>query len=108
MFENLRRGRQARNFATNVSKILDLKSSSEQILFRKLPLGAPGLCVCPPLDHNQEPIKMLVEIRLLYNLTLTNPRLFEEEKRLKTQSHDGEKGVEGERKCEVIAPSALL
>ena len=41
MFENLRRGRQARNFATNVSKILDLKSSSEQILFRKLPLGAP-------------------------------------------------------------------
>ena len=31
MFENPRRGRQARNFATNVPKILDLKSSSEQI-----------------------------------------------------------------------------
>ena len=32
MFENpRRRGRQARNFATNVPKILDLKSSSEQI-----------------------------------------------------------------------------
>ena len=31
MFENPRRGRQARNFTTNVSKILDLKSSSEQI-----------------------------------------------------------------------------
>ena len=31
MFENLRRGRQARNFAKNVPKILDLKSSSEQI-----------------------------------------------------------------------------
>ena len=31
MFENPRRGRQARNFITNVSKILDLKSSSEQI-----------------------------------------------------------------------------
>ena len=31
MFENLRRGRQARNFTTNVPKILDLKSSSEQI-----------------------------------------------------------------------------
>ena len=31
MFENLRRGRQAKNFTTNVPKILDLKSSSEQI-----------------------------------------------------------------------------
>ena len=31
MFENPRRGRQARNFKTNVPKILDLKSSSEQI-----------------------------------------------------------------------------
>ena len=41
MFENPRRGRQARNFTTTVPKILDLKSSSEQILFRKWPLGAP-------------------------------------------------------------------
>ena len=41
MFENPRRGRQARNFTTNVSKILDLKSASEQIFFRKLSLGAP-------------------------------------------------------------------
>ena len=41
MFENPRRGGQARNFTTNVSKILDLKSSSEQIFFRKLSLGAP-------------------------------------------------------------------
>ena len=31
MFDNPRRGRQARNFTTNVPKILDLKSSSEQI-----------------------------------------------------------------------------
>ena len=31
MFENPRTGRQARNFTTNVPKILDLKSSSEQI-----------------------------------------------------------------------------
>ena len=31
MFENPRRGRQAINFITNVQKILDLKSSSEQI-----------------------------------------------------------------------------
>ena len=31
MFENPRRGRQARNFTTDVPKILDLKQSSEQI-----------------------------------------------------------------------------
>ena len=43
MFENPRRGRQARNFTTNVPKILDLKSPSEQIFFRKLPLGAPDI-----------------------------------------------------------------
>ena len=42
MFENPRRGRQGRNFTTNVPKILDLKWSSEQIFFRKLSLGAPG------------------------------------------------------------------
>ena len=41
MFENPRRGRQARNFTTNAPKILDLKSSSEQMFSRKLPLGAP-------------------------------------------------------------------
>ena len=41
MFENPRRGRQARNFTTNAPKILDLKSSSEQIFSRKLTLGAP-------------------------------------------------------------------
>ena len=40
MFGNPRGGRQARNFTTNVPKILDLKSSSEQIFFRKLTLGA--------------------------------------------------------------------
>ena len=43
MFENPRRGRQARNFTTNVPKILDLKSSSEQIFSRKLSLGAPEM-----------------------------------------------------------------
>ena len=34
---------QATNFTTNVPKILDLKSSSEQIFFRKLSLGAPDI-----------------------------------------------------------------
>ena len=42
MFENPRRGRQGGNFTTNAPKILDVKSSSEQIFSRKLPLGAPG------------------------------------------------------------------
>ena len=41
MFENPRRGRQARNFTTDFPKILDLKSPSEQIFSRKLSLGAP-------------------------------------------------------------------
>ena len=41
LFENPRRGMQARNFTTNVPKILDLKSSSDQIFPRKLSLGAP-------------------------------------------------------------------
>ena len=45
MFENPRRGRQARNFTTNVPKILDLKSSLEQIFFRKLSLGAPEVYI---------------------------------------------------------------
>ena len=42
MFENPMRGRQARNFTTNVPKILDLKSSSEQIpYFPKIDVGCP-------------------------------------------------------------------
>ena len=57
MFENPRRGRQARNFTTNVSKILDLKSPSEQIFFRKLSLGAPDL---PPVTtDNSKQFKRL-------------------------------------------------
>ena len=43
MFENPRRDRQARNFTTNVPKVIVLKSSSEQIFSRELPLGAPEL-----------------------------------------------------------------
>ena len=42
MFENPRRGRQARNFEENVPKILDLKSSSEQI-FSENCVGCPWL-----------------------------------------------------------------
>ena len=40
-FENPRRGRLAIIFLENDPKILDFKSSSEQIIFRKLSLGAP-------------------------------------------------------------------
>ena len=43
MFENPRRGRQARNFPTNVPKMLDLKSSSEQIFSEN--------CRWVPLSH---------------------------------------------------------
>ena len=56
MFENPRRGRQARNFTENDPKILDLKSSSEQIIFRKLSLGAP--------DHRTRLILFITCIRL--------------------------------------------
>ena len=55
-----RRGRQARNFTTNVPKILDLKSSSEQIFSRKLPLGAPELSC------------LISELRILKNHKSTN------------------------------------
>ena len=51
MFQNPRRGRQERKFTTNVSKILDLKSSSEQILsenWRWVPL-----IVYRYADHNK-------------------------------------------------------
>ena len=42
MFENPRRGRQARNFTKNVPKILDLKSSSEQMFSKNWRcMGAP-------------------------------------------------------------------
>ena len=49
MFENPRRGRQG-----NDPKILDLKSSSEQIVFRKLSLGAPVALAVNFTNHAQE------------------------------------------------------
>ena len=59
MFENPRRGRQARNFTTNIPKILDLKSSSEQI-FSKNWRWVPLL-----IDNNTSP-----DIRVEANKTL--------------------------------------
>ena len=55
--ENPRRGRQARNLTTNVPKILDLKSSSEQIFSKNcrwVPLGESRrhkFFRFPPLEH---------------------------------------------------------
>ena len=53
MFENPRRGRQAKNFTTNAPKILDLKSSSEQIFsenLRWVPLNLFGKIEGPLLS----------------------------------------------------------
>ena len=61
MFENPTIGRQARNFTTNVPKILDLKSSSEQIFFRKLSLGAPE----KKTERGQYP-PILIKIKIKY------------------------------------------
>ena len=59
MFENPRRGRQARNFRTNAPKILDLKSSSEQVFSWKLPLGAPDVCNLKTLKHSNSQMRQL-------------------------------------------------
>ena len=61
MFVNPRRDRQARNFTTNVPKILDLKSSSEQIFFRKLSLGAPDKK--NPVDHGTRDSPSIAVVR---------------------------------------------
>ena len=61
MFENPRRGRQARNFTTNVPKILDLKSSSEQIFSencRWVPLTC-GWCTYPRFIHRKKTVFIL-------------------------------------------------
>ena len=59
MFENPRRGRQARNFTTNVPKILVLKSSSEQIFSRKLPLGAPEMKLNTVEDNPEKTLRKI-------------------------------------------------
>ena len=74
MFENPRRSRQARNFTENDPKILDLKSSSEQIIFRKLSLGAPGSTPSVVMFHNKLPV--LVAPFTVALVTLTTRMLF--------------------------------
>ena len=60
MFENSRRGRQARNVTTNARTILDLKSPSEQIFSRKFRLGAPELITCFKLFFYLKPKNRLL------------------------------------------------
>ena len=61
MFENPRRGRQARNFTTNVPKILDFKSSSEQIFSEN--------CRWVPLDI-EWPDQLSTKRKAVYTLVL--------------------------------------
>ena len=76
MFENPRRGRQARNFTTNVPKILDLKSSSEQIFsenWRWVPLLFGGqLCFLYFVPKCFQPIYMKTAIKVKDEVTEVN------------------------------------
>ena len=78
MFENPRRSRQVRNFTTNVPKILALKSSSEEIFFRKLSLGAPDPFVCStwPSDKALSRCVEGPEVESVQNLFLIASFLF--------------------------------
>ena len=80
--ENPRRGRQARNLTTNDSKILDLKSSSEQIFSKNrhwVPLFFGGLkfsksakktsLYVAPIPHHTIPFSFLLDY--LKNLKTT-------------------------------------
>ena len=59
MFENSRRGRQARNFRTNVPKIVDLKSNR---YFPKIDVGCP--CFVTRLGKiNLERIRKTIQIK---------------------------------------------
>ena len=73
MFENPRRGRQARNFTANVPKILDLQSSSEQIFSEKwrwVPLFILRIslfaCIC---QHNFTRAQSIVQAFLVLILS---------------------------------------
>ena len=71
MSEHPRRGRQARNFTTNVPKILVLTSSSEQIFSRKLPLGAPVLYGTGPFWKYSRSLSKELDLLLILNTNTT-------------------------------------
>ena len=56
MFENPGRGREAKNFTKNVRKILDLKSSSEQIFSEN--------CRRVPLLYDKKEQRLIVTVYL--------------------------------------------
>ena len=60
MSENPRRGRQARNFTTNVLKILDRKSSSEQIFSENYRWVPRRLSLVPGEDINPHSLVQLL------------------------------------------------
>ena len=68
MFENPRRGRRARNFTTNVPKIVDRKSSSEQIFSencRWVPLTTVTAVTTKAKAHNRANLRygyLIIEI----------------------------------------------
>ena len=77
MFDNPRRGRQARNFTTNVPKIVDLKSSTEQIFSE----NCRGVPLNQDFAHTKEHIpfdccRFLLLISLLYKLFALNTCVF--------------------------------
>ena len=94
MFENPRRGREARNCTTNAPKILDLKSSSEQIFSRKLPLGSPDLYERKTYRFSNLPTSCVVHGFLsIYK---------ERENRLQYNSLNGQKSAHGPHRRNVI------
>ena len=63
MSENPRRGRQARNFTTNVLKILDRKSSSEQIFSENYRWVPRRLSLVPGEDINPHSLVQLITVK---------------------------------------------
>ena len=87
MFENPRRGRQARNFTANAPKILDLKLSSEQI-FSENWLWVP--CLVKGVDQNA--FDSILSLSPLQRLPLGIPiKIAITEKNRKRAGHDGKR-----------------
>ena len=63
MFENPRRGRKARNFTTNVLKILDRKSSSEQVFSENYRWVPRRLSLVPGEDINPHSLVQLITVK---------------------------------------------
>ena len=67
MFENPRRGRQARNFTTNSRSQIVFRTD----IFRKLTLGAPALCV---RLKNSEKIALVLKAESKAVVEIASPR----------------------------------